>query len=53
MPGPERNIVKDAAILAKSDFPVGSPVDVIKDYFRYAFARKAAQISNVDDIRGR
>jgi hypothetical protein len=52
VPGPERDIVKDAAILAQGDFLVGSAVDVVKDNFRYAFARKAAQIGDADDTRG-
>jgi hypothetical protein len=53
VPGAERNSVKGAAILAKGDFPVGSAVDVVEDYFRYSFTRKAAQISNADDTRRR
>jgi hypothetical protein len=52
MTRPERDVIKDPAILSKRDLAISAAVQVIKNRFRQSAPRQGPEIMNTDDPRG-
>jgi hypothetical protein len=51
VPGPERHIVEDAAILAQGNFAFGAAIKVVKYRFWQSFPRDGPEVINANDAR--
>ena len=52
MPRPERDVIKDPAVLSKRDLAIGATVQVIKHRFGQSAPRQGPEIMHTDNPRG-
>jgi hypothetical protein len=52
MPRPERDVIKEPAVLSQRDFAISAAVEVIKNRFGQSTPRQGPEILHTDDPRG-